>query len=119
LDNLSANYLLIPTQMGDYIRPGEYWGPNEFMGLPAVKSVVKRGDRVFGRVQVYCTRCAKMRGYWLFIKVGEGGWYAEQEQPRALAGLSGPQQVAANFDASVDILAPLGRSGYLLSRLLL
>jgi hypothetical protein len=67
LDNISADLLRIPTEMGDDIRPGESWGPNQFMGLAAVKSVVKPGDRIFGGITVSCPTCAKTRGYRLFI----------------------------------------------------
>jgi hypothetical protein len=107
LDNLGADFLRIPTQMGDYIRPGDFWGPNQFMGIDAVKTVVKPGDRVFGSVSVSCPHCVKSRGYWLFIKVGDGGWYAEQEgEPKGIANRSAAETLAANPDAYMERLAP-------------
>jgi hypothetical protein len=107
VDNLGADFLKIPTQMGDYIRPGESWGPNELMGIDAVKSVVKHGDRIVGSVSISCPTCMKTRGYWVFIKAGDGGWYAEQEgSPKAIANRAAAEKLASNFDAYADILAP-------------
>ncbi len=107
LDNIPADFLRIPTTMGDYIRPGDFWGPNQFMGIPAVKSVVKPGDRIFGSVEVSCPTCIKNRGYWVYIKVGEGGWYSEQEgPPMGFANLNAIQKIAENFDAYAAALVP-------------
>jgi hypothetical protein len=106
LDN-PTEFLRIPTAMGDYIRPGESWGPNQFMGIDAAKAIVKKGDRVFGSVSVSCPTCMKSRGYWLFIKVGEGGWYVEQAgEPKGLANLKAAIQMAADFDTYANTLAP-------------
>lgn len=106
LDNLSA-FLRIPTFMGDYIRSGEFIGPNEFMGMAEVKAVVKPGDRIFGSVGVSCPTCVKSRTYWLYVKAGDGGWYEEQEgAPRAIASIDAAKKLAVNFDAYANILAP-------------
>jgi hypothetical protein len=106
LDNVS-DFLRIPTFMGDYIRPGEFMGPNQFMGLDAVKSLVKPGDRIFGSVGVSCPTCLKSRNYWLYIKVGDGGWYEEQEGPsKGIASLNAAKVIGANFEAYADFIAP-------------
>lgn len=107
LENVSADFLQIATNMGDYVRPGGSWGPNELMGIGAVKNVVKAGDRVFGSVQVGCTACGPERGYWVYLLVGQGGWYAEQHGPaKLLANLSAIQKISENFDLWVDRLVP-------------
>jgi hypothetical protein len=106
-DNLAADYLRIPTNMGDYIRPGDYWGPNQFMGIDAVKGVVKPGDRIFGSVEASCPTCVKTRGYWVYIKVGEGGWYAEQDgEPKAITTLNAARGIADNLDVTLAALVP-------------
>jgi hypothetical protein len=107
LDNLAANYLGIPTNMGDYIRPGEFWGPNQFMGIDGVKSVVKPADRIFGSVSISCPMCVKSRAYWVYIKAGDGGWYAEQSgPPKGLANLDAARKISADFETYVNMLAP-------------
>ncbi len=96
--------------MGDYIRPGEFMGPNQFMGIDGVKAVVKPGDRIFGSVSVSCPTCVKTKTYWLFIKAGDGGWYEEQQGPgKAIKGLDAAKAIAANFDGYADIFAPLAK----------
>jgi hypothetical protein len=107
LDNVGADYLRIPVNMGDYLRPGEFWGPNQFMGIDAVKSVVKPGDRIFGSVQVSCPTCVKNRGYWVYIKSGEGGWYFEQDGPTTrIANLDAARKIAADFDNFINTTFP-------------
>jgi len=107
LESVSADFLRIPTTMGDYIRPGGSWGPNEFMGIDGVKSVSKHGDRIFGSVEVSCPTCVTDRGYWVYIKVGEGGWYAEQQgPPKVLTNLTAIQRIADDFDAFAASLVP-------------
>jgi hypothetical protein len=82
-------------------------GPNAFMGLDAVKAVVKPGDRIFGSVQVLCPACVKSRCYWLYIKAGVGGWYEEQQgSPKAIKGLDAAKIIAANFEAYANVVAP-------------
>jgi len=107
LDNIHGNYLQIPVSMGDYIRSGDFLGPAQFMGLPAVKSLVKPGDRVFGSVSVSCPTCIKTRTYWLYVKVGEGGWYEEQQgSGKTIGSLQAAETIAPNFDAYAAIFAP-------------
>jgi hypothetical protein len=101
------DFLRIPTAVGDYIRPGEFWGPNEFMGIDAVKAVVKPGDRIFGSVSVSCPTCVRSRGYWIYIKAGDGGWYAEQEGlPKGISNVDAAKQIAGDFETYANTLAP-------------
>jgi hypothetical protein len=81
LDNLEGDLLKIPAQEGDFIRPGESWGPTLALGLPAVKAVVKDGDHIFGYALVLCPDCVKTRSYWVYIEQGRSGWYTEMDTP--------------------------------------
>jgi len=45
--------------------------------FPAVQSIVKPNDRIFGMVTVSCPDCVKDRQYWLYFVFGSGGWYCE------------------------------------------
>jgi len=35
------------------------------------------GHRIFGYVTVTCPNCKHVRSYWVYRKLGEGGWYSE------------------------------------------
>jgi hypothetical protein len=35
------------------------------------------GDKIIGTGIISCPTCVRVHGYWLYLKVGEGGWYAE------------------------------------------
>ncbi len=108
LDNLDANSLRIPVLEGDFIRPGEGWGPNMMMDLPEVRAVVHPGDRVFGYGMVLCPTCAKTRSYWIYIEQGKGGWYCEMPKPLYPTGRQFFDEMKAHFDAYLNELAPPG-----------
>ncbi len=82
LFNLDSNELerkqplLIPARTGDYIKPGNRWGPNGMLSLPKVEVRIKNGDRLLGSAYVTCPEC-NTRSYLVYIKVGEFGWYTE------------------------------------------
>jgi hypothetical protein len=107
LDNLDGNVLAIPATEGDFIRPGEGWGPNLMMELPAVKAVVHPGDRIFGYAIVLCPECAKTRSYWVYIEQGKGGWYCEMPKPLYPTGRQFFDDMKVHFDAYLDELAPM------------
>ena len=69
--------LPIPVKLGDFIRPGWHWGPNQLMSIQRVKNQLKKGDRIFGFAFVTCPDCAQTRWYWVYFEHGSGGWYAE------------------------------------------
>jgi len=108
LDNLDGNILAIPATEGDFIRPGEGWGPNMMMELPAVKAVVHPGDRIFGYGIVLCLTCAKTRSYWVYIEQGKGGWYCEMPKPLYPTGRQFFDNMKVHFDAYLNELAPMG-----------
>lgn len=62
------------TLSEDYVRAGESGG-DEVLGQ--FMSHVKLGDVIYGAAWITCINCKKRRGYYLYWKVGEGGWYAE------------------------------------------
>jgi len=35
------------------------------------------GDKIIGTAIIDCPGCVRSHGYWLYLKVGEGGWFAE------------------------------------------
>jgi hypothetical protein len=37
----------------------------------------RNGDRIIGTAIINCPTCVRSHGYWLYLKVGEGGWFAE------------------------------------------
>src|SRR6267142_141863 len=100
--------LAIPATEGDFIRPGEGWGPNMMMELPAVKAVVHPGDRIFGYGIVLCLTCAKTRSYWVYIEQGKGGWYCEMPKPLYPTGRQFFDNMKVHFDAYLNELAPMG-----------
>lgn len=107
LDNLDADALRIPVQEGDFIRPGEGWGPNMMMDLPEVKAVVHPGDRIFGYGMVLCPTCVKTRSYWIYIEQGKGGWYCEMPKPLYPTGRQFFDEMKAHFDAFLSELGPV------------
>jgi hypothetical protein len=79
----------IPTRVlsDDYVRAGESAGNEEVLGQ--FTSHTKPGDVIWGAAWLTCINCKKRRGYYLYWKVGEGGWYAEVP----LKGMELPQPV--------------------------
>jgi hypothetical protein len=106
IDNLDPGLLPITTQEGDYIRPGEGWGPNSAMSLPGVMNIVKSGDRVFGYGLILCPDCLKTRSYWIYIEQGRGGWYCEMKKPGYPYNRAFYENLKLNLNARLDQLAP-------------
>ncbi|MBI3895284.1 MAG: hypothetical protein HY313_05085 [Acidobacteria bacterium] len=79
LDSDDINPLPIPvrTFADDYIIPDGGVGPYDVLGLPGVSPLIRSGDRLFGHIEVQCSNCTAFRDYWVFIRVGEGGWYSQ------------------------------------------
>ena len=73
----SREPLPIPAATGDYIKPEDSWGPNQLVDLPKVKSLLTRGDHLFGFGMALCPNCTSTHYYWIYIEHGIGGWYAE------------------------------------------
>jgi hypothetical protein len=60
-----------------WIKPGHGLGPMPYIRLPSIAAVVKPGDRLFGFIVGTCPECERTRAYWIYVKNGEGGWFAE------------------------------------------
>ncbi|MGA2782125.1 MAG: hypothetical protein ABSF13_09430 [Smithella sp.] len=69
--------LPIPVATFDWLRPHDHSGPLDLFGLPNVPTFVKAGDRLFGTASVICPECSRGRTFFIYIKLGEGGWYVE------------------------------------------
>ena len=107
LDNTALNLLPLQVRMGDYIRPGEYWGPNTVMDIAGVKRMVKVGDRVFGYATVRCPDCIKTRIYIVYLKHGVSGWYSEVSGlPEDAGNMSFFKRVAAATEDELNRLVP-------------
>ena len=78
--NMLPQILPIPAAAlaGDFIRPRQHIMQRSLVSsFPAVKQLVKLGDRIFGYGQVTCPDCVTERYYWVFSVYGNGGWYLE------------------------------------------
>jgi hypothetical protein len=69
--------LPIPVSTFDWIRPNDEGGPQSLFGSPAVQSLLKLGDRLFGSASVCSPNCIQGRTYVVYIVWGKSGWFAE------------------------------------------
>jgi hypothetical protein len=89
----------IPTKVlsDDYVRAGESQGYTEI--LSGFMGHVKSADVIWGVATITCVECIKNRAYYIYWKVGVGGWYAETDP----ATLALPAPVMTPFsDAQID-----------------
>jgi pimeloyl-ACP methyl ester carboxylesterase len=108
--------LPIPTQkVDDYVRPHEFLEKFKVLNdlsLPYVKDE----DRLFGEFLITCRECPAQRAYWLYWKVGEGGWYAEisASGSRSIPFIKLPHMSDDEITKAIDILVPdQGRIAFL------
>jgi len=97
----------IPTRSSsdDYVRPVSWYGNQEI--LVSFMSHVKRGDVVFGVAWLTCKNCIKQRAYYVYWKVGTGGWYAEADPTKLQLPAPRMQPVPdAEINQYVDKLIP-------------
>lgn len=69
--------LPIPVKTFDWLRPHTRGGPIGLWGFPGVAALAEPGSRLFGSASVICPDCKRGRTYWVFVKFGQNGWYAE------------------------------------------
>lgn len=63
---------------GDFLKAGQKFLPRPIVStFPAVQSIVKSKDRIFGSATVSCPDCIRDRHYLVFFVNGSGGWYCE------------------------------------------
>jgi hypothetical protein len=66
------------SDAGDFLKAGRKFLQRPIVStFPAVQSIVKPNDRIFGSVTVSCPDCIKDRHYLVFFVNGSGGWYCE------------------------------------------
>jgi hypothetical protein len=100
--------LPIPVFGGDYIRPGGSMGPQQFIRVPGALQRIKEGNRLFGFIIFTCSNCLKDHTYWIYIKYGTGGWYAEETRGIDLVALSKRiPDIAKDEDAALGDLVPI------------
>ena len=70
--------LRIPSDvLRDFIHPRSGLGPTRLLDLSPLRDRVLPGHSVFGIATVQCSNCESVRRFWLYFKVGGGGWIAE------------------------------------------
>lgn len=61
----------------DSIRPDGSYLPSTLELIPDPNQPLEKGNRLYGYLSVSCPDCIAHRLYWVLIKYGEEGWYAE------------------------------------------
>jgi hypothetical protein len=80
----------------DFVFRRSRQGPQDVLDSPDAVSHVKYGDGLFGVGYVVCSNCQNYRFYWIYFRLGFGGWYAETDN--ALWG----QQIQVPKEDSTD-----------------
>lgn len=101
-----ADPLPIRTDRAEYIRARGAVGPIGIFTAPDVKTLLKKGDHLFGFVSVTCPDCLKTRFYWVSITWGQGGWFSYVNAPginlKELAQDMGRIRTSGNVQAAID-----------------
>lgn len=97
--------LIIQQMKYDWIRPDQHGGPTPLIDSRDEGSIVKKGDRIFGYIQVACPTCQKIKLYWVYFVYGDGGRFAEISGPP----YPNPKAIAAN----IPDMKKLGPDGFL------
>ena len=69
--------LPIPASIIDFLAAKTSSLPIALFSRPQITPLVKPGDVIFGSASVNCPRCSRGRTFWVYIKIGSGGWYSE------------------------------------------
>lgn len=101
--------LQIPVRIdtGSFVFHNSKVGSKDVLSNPNLKASVRTGDRLFGVAEVYCFNCVRERAYYLYFKIGSGGWYGEANGTIHGAKFTTPsnkdndEKIAAIFDAEV------------------
>lgn len=65
------------SEIGASIPPGGSFLPTEFALRLDPNQPIEKGNRLYGYLNISCPDCTTVRVYWVLIKYGEQGWYAE------------------------------------------
>lgn len=71
------NPLPIPTSTFDFLRSGGYGGPQNLFDGNGIPSLIKTGDVLYGSASVLCPDCIRGHSYYVYITMGQGGWFHE------------------------------------------
>ena len=66
------------TFANDYVRGGDRIGPYSILDESppgTARKHVKDGDILFGQISTTCINCLRVRRYYVYFKVGTGGWF--------------------------------------------
>jgi hypothetical protein len=103
------------TYKDDYINGMGRLGPYDVMSLSPseiAKQHIKTGDVIVGVISATCFNCLKARRYYIYFKVGEGGWF--QRVPNSKDEVHIPQSSIktipeAELQNFLDTEVPQGR----------
>jgi hypothetical protein len=103
------NPIPIPTRViaGDFVHPGETVGNHDLLEPPNLRARASLGDQLFGFAAVTCSNCRDTHYYWLYFRLGYGGWYVElNERPQSLPVLpvklfTDPSELERVLDGSI------------------
>ena len=74
---MRTSNLEIPVDTVDFVRPGRSAGPWTVRSLARRGASIQKGHHLFGHAQIQCPTCETVHEYWVFVHVGNTGWYAE------------------------------------------
>lgn len=77
VDGTVYRFVPIPNRSFDFLRPHRRSGTHAVFEAPVAAATVRAGNRLFGSVTVSCPTCVRDRVYWVFLTLGQGGWYSE------------------------------------------
>lgn len=66
------------TFANDYVRGGERTGPYSVLSespSESAKKHAKDGDILFGMISATCINCIRVRKYYIYFRIGSGGWF--------------------------------------------
>ena len=79
---LRAEPFAVPVKIWDinYLRAGDVRSQWLEIDFPKGVEPLKKGERIFGFVDVRCPDCEAARECWIYYQVGGNGWYTEREK---------------------------------------
>ena len=69
--------LPIPASGLEFLAAKSSSMPIALFSRPQITPLIKPGDVIFGSASVNCPRCSRGSTFWVYIKIGSGGWYSE------------------------------------------
>jgi hypothetical protein len=94
----------IKTATGDFILPKGRMGP--FGIMTESESINRRGHRLFGFAVSLCSNCVDQHDYWVYFKIGVGGYFAPKIRTPNMNLPDFAVHLSQNSDA-LDILVPM------------